>query len=457
MKNQLLKNMAIAVVVVIGILPAAQAQQRNSVAHPRTPYRLSFYNRHRRSYRVASALHFAHSKLHDVLLLTAFENHAAEDKKLYKQVINFYKKPPRIEPTMELYAPYTARATWQLFRTIDSIHLLHEMTEDVMSDKDIAWNQKGKALKEAYEIYKNKYKNIAFSPAPLDVTMRRAGVMMKPYFTLTRNYYPQNNNFFYAAHWWHPAVYESMMIGGNDKEQDAMIQKMEDVFQNQVVPNPPMRMLLSREGAPRYSRLSPETANVFDNLHMLHGITYDIFAYEGWTIKQKRAELYRVLKALSYQPGDEKLVRKFNVPKPNFNPLVYDEWAKSSNGAMTRMMMEMAMEMMPMMHGNMNQEMHQKIMAQLKMKLTPGIQEGEIPGSWIDAMKVLMPNMKMSPEAMQPGKINPMMVNIMLDGWREKYGSLPDIEPISMDIEPSAKNILSSRKLRINKIAEQRD
>jgi hypothetical protein len=26
------------------------------------------------------------------------------------------------------------------------------------------------------------------------------------------------------------------------------------------------------------------------NLHMLHGIAYDILAYEGWTIRQKRSE-----------------------------------------------------------------------------------------------------------------------------------------------------------------------
>ncbi|MEM7724958.1 MAG: hypothetical protein AAF208_01135 [Cyanobacteria bacterium P01_A01_bin.45] len=455
MRSQIIKRITIGLLTTTAILSATslivEAQQRNSVAHPRTPYRLSFYNRHRRSYRVAGALHFAHSKLHDVLLLTPFKNHKKEDEKLYQEVLKVYNKPPRIEPTMELYAPYSARVTWRLFRVIDSIHLLHEMTEDVMSDKDIPWNKKEKTLKEAYKLYRKKYKDIAFSPAPLDVTMRRAGVMMKPYFTLTRNYYPKNNNFFYAAHWWHPAVYESMMIGGNDKEQDEMLNQMENLFKNLVIPNPPMRMLLSREGSPRYSRLSPETANVFDNLHMLHGITYDIFAYDGWTIEQKRAELYRVLKALSYQPGDEKLVRKFTTPKPNINPLNYDEWVKSSDGAMTRMMMEMMMEMIPMMHGNMkggmnsgmSSEMHKKMMMQLKMKLTPGIQEGEIPGSWVDAMKVLMPNMKMSSEAMEPGKINPMMVKIMLKGWQYKYGNLPNIEPISMDREPSALSILS--------------
>jgi len=274
------------------------AEQRNAIAHPRTPYQLSFYNRHNRSYRVAGALHFAHGKLHDVLLLTPFERHTAEDSKFYQETLNVYNAPPRIEPTMELYAPYAARATWRLFRTIDSVHLLHEMTEDVMADADIPWQEKGKVLKEVYDYYRSTYADIQLSPAPLDVTMRRAGVMMKPYFSLTRNYYPKSNNFFYAAHWWHPAVYESMMVAGNDREQDEIMGKMEDIFKSQVIPDPPLRMILSREGMPRYSRLSPETANVFDNLHMLHGITYDIFAYDGWTIEQKRAELYRVLDAM---------------------------------------------------------------------------------------------------------------------------------------------------------------
>ncbi|MEC4982866.1 MAG: hypothetical protein SAJ37_01140 [Oscillatoria sp. PMC 1068.18] len=431
----------------------ARSEKRNLVAHPRTPYQLSFYKRHNPSYRVAGALHFAHSKLHDVLLTTPFERHAEEDANFYEEVISFYNNPPRIEPTQEFYAPYTARATWRLFRTIDSVHLLHEMTEDIMADPDIAWNEKEKTLQEAYQYYRSTYEDIALSPAPLDVTMRRAGVMMKPYFSLTRNYYPKNNNFFYAAHWWHPAVYESMMVGGNDREQDIMMEKMDEVFRSQVIPNPPKRMLLSREASPRYSRLSPETANTFDNLHMLHGITYDIFAYDGWTIEQKKAELYRVLEAMSYQPGDETLVRKFTTPKANFNPLVYDDWVTSADGAMSQIMMEMLDEMMPVMmsqhsdnqtsmpHQQMSHQMHQQMQqlrTQLKLKLTPGIQEGEIPGSFMDAMMVIMPEMEMSPEAMQPGVINPMMTEAMLKGWREKYGNLPDLDPLSMDNEPSA-------------------
>jgi hypothetical protein len=515
---------------IIAIAPqAAVSEQRNDIAHPRTPSRFSFYNRHRRSYRVASALHFAHSKLHDILLLTPLSDHAQQDDQFYQEVRAMYDSPPRIEPTMELYAPYAARATWRLFRTIDGIHLLHEMTEDVLADPDIAWEDKDAELNAIYELYQERYSDVALSPAPLDVTMRRAAVMMKPYFSLVRNYYPKNNNFFYAAHWWHPAVYESLMTGGNGEGQDVMMNAMEDRFRDDVIPNPPQRMLLSREGSPRYSRLSPETANVFDNLHMLHGITYDIFAYDGWTIEQKRAELYRVLDAMAYQPGDAALVRKFTTPRPDISPLDYDDWVTSNEGAMATMMLEMLDEMMvvhgagdrggghdsgghdgmnhpgghreqdemnhdEMNHDEMNHDgmnpMHggdhgnhgemdhgghdvmkhngidhgeanrgemtpedmkrddrgnqdapiDRLRAQLRLKLTPGIQEGEIAGSFADAVREIMPDMMM-PGMDQPGSVSPVMVQAMIDGWVEKYGSLPDIAPMPMDREPTIEDV----------------
>jgi len=41
-------------------------------------------------------------------------------------------------------------------------------------------------------------------------------------------------------------------------------------------------------------------------------------------------------------------------------------------------------------------------MEQFRMKLAPGIQKGENPGSLMDAMKALMPDMKMSPDSMEP-------------------------------------------------------
>jgi hypothetical protein len=185
--------------------------------------------------------------------------------------------------------------------------------------------------------------------------------------------------------------------------------------------------------------MTPESANIFDNLHMFHGITYDILSYEGWTMAQKRAELYRVIEAMGYRPGDEKLARKFPLPQPDLDPRVYAPWLRSTDGEMSRIMREMMEEMMPMMMpGNMSPEMHERMMAQFRMKLAPGIQEGELPGSLHDAMMKLMPDMKMMPGSMEPGQTAPMMVEAMLKGWQEKYGQMPDAPPMPMEREPVA-------------------
>lgn len=429
--------MTFASITVLAAAPASaiDIQQRNEVSYLRGPYNIEFFKRHNEAFRISAGIHFAHGKAHDVAQLTPAADRAAADVKFDDESVAYVtRKKPFTEPTMELFGPYTARFAWDLYRAIDWTHMHHEQTYDILSDKDIPWDKKKEWTDRSVQYYLTQH-DIPRSPAPLDITMRRAGVMMKPYFTLYRNQHPRGNNFFYTAHWWHPVIYEAMMIGGNGPDQDRMVKETDRTYYNEVLPvgNRPQRMLLSREVMPRYSMMSPESANIFDNLHMLHGIAYDILTYEGWTPEQKRAEIYRVIKAMSYHPGDELLARKFTTPKPDMDPRVYADWLKGTEGDMNRIMMEMMEEMMPMMMPQgISDDMRQNMMAQFKTKLAPGMQEGEIEGSLSDAMMKLMPNMKMDQEGMKPGNTPKMMVDAMLDGWRKKYANMPDIEPMPM-------------------------
>ena len=118
-----------------------------------------------------------------------------------------------------------------------------------------------------------------------------------------------------------------------------------------------------------------------------------------------------------------------------------------SEGEMNRIMMEMMEEMMPMMMPeDMPAQMHEKMMAQFKIKMTPGIQQGELPGSLHDAMMKIMPKMKMDPASMEPGQTPKKMIDMMLKGWEKKYASMPDIEPMPMDKEPSAPPLALQRQ-----------
>ena len=421
------------------VAPAEQLEQRNEVSYLRGSYNFAQFWNQNDSYRYSAAFHFHHGKQHDILQLTPLARHEQEDREFNEDVVRFLqRKTARIEPTMELYGPYTAQFAFRVYRAIDWTHMHHEQTYDILSHTKIPWSEKKEWTDRAVRYYLDKNRGVARSIAPLDITMRRAAVMMKPYFTYYRNYYPRSNAFAWVAHWWHPVIYEGYMIAGNDKQdQSRVLDEINATMFREVLVDRPHRMLLSREIMPRYSRLSPESANIFDNLHMLHGIVYDILAYEGWTRDQKRAELYRFIDAMSYQPGDEKYVRKFSLPHPDADPRIYYDWMKTPEGEMNRIMREMMQEMMPvMMPGGMPPEMHERMMAQFQMKMTDGLQEGEIPGSLHDAMMKIMPDMQMDPETMGPGKTPHKMVEVMLEGWERKYGDMPDVEPYPMERQP---------------------
>ncbi len=415
---------------------ALHVEQRDEVSYLRGPYNFDFYQRHNQSYRISASIHFAHGIQHDLLALRPLDEHVMTDQASDARYLNMLFNPPRTEPTMDYYAPYTNQFAWRLLRSIDWTHMHHEQTYDILSDKSIPWDKKKEWTDRAVAYYLDQL-DLPMSEAPLDVTMRRAAVMMKPYFSLFRNYYPQSNNFFYAAHWWHPVIYEALMLAGNGEAQQAMLEATNRTFYEQVLRDRPLRMLLSREAMPRYSRMSPESANIFDNLHMLHGIAYDILAYDAWSPDEQRAELYRVIRAMSHQPGDEKLARKFALPYPEMDPRVYHEWMRGTDGAMTGIMLEMWDEMMPMMMPrSMDESLHRRMSEQFRLKLRPGLQQGESAGSLYEAMKALMPDMRMSPEAMRPGETPKQMVEAMLQGWHRKYGDMPDVQPISMADEP---------------------
>jgi hypothetical protein len=423
-----------------GDLYALSFEQRHEVSYLRGPYNTALFWRHNEAFRIGAALHFSHAKQHDVLLLSPLNDHQSTDTEFDRESVEFVEQlKAKTEPTQEYYGPYTARAAWKVFRAIDWTHMHHEQTYDIMAERKIPWTEKKRWTDRSVRYFLEKNPGVAFSSAPLDVTMRRAAVMMKPYFTYFRNYYPQSNNYFYAAHWWHPVIYEAQMLGGNGPGQEQMIHETNRTFYEQVLNDRPQRMLLLREAAPRYSRMSPESANFFDNLHMFHGIVYDILAYDGWSLDEKRAELYRVIDALRHQPGDERLARKFPIPHPDVDPRVYEPWMKGAEGEMTRIMMEMHQEMMPLMMPEgkeMSEEQHKQMTAVIRDKLRPGLQEGETRGSLHDAMMKAMPDMKMDPASMAPGATPHRMIQAMLKGWQDKYGELPDAEPWPMDREP---------------------
>jgi hypothetical protein len=168
---------AIALLLMV-IFQVVAIEQRNEVFFLRGPYNTAFFYRYNRAFRVGAALHFSHAKLHDVLLLTPFARHAEADAQFDQESVAFLEQlTAHTEPTQEYYAPYTARAPWRVLRTIDWTHMHHEQTYDIMSDRDIPWDQKKAWTERSIRYYLNNDSPSARRPCQtaniLEVGVRR--------------------------------------------------------------------------------------------------------------------------------------------------------------------------------------------------------------------------------------------------------------------------------------------
>ncbi|UCH35189.1 MAG: hypothetical protein JSV65_02225, partial [Armatimonadota bacterium] len=250
----------------------AAAEQRNAVSYLRGPYNFAFYERHPGDYKLTTIAHWAHGAVHDEIMRVGYDPADVRDadENLFAQALYYFDHPPRVEPHQEYVGPQFARLAWRMPNVINWTHQLHEQLYDIMADDSIALPDKQKWLGRSVAYYLSE-PGIALSPAPFEeVVMKRVQLMKQPWFRSFRQKWPLANSLFWGFHWWHPVVYEAQLV--YHEEQDRAVKNIDRLFTETVLRHPPNRMVLSREAMPRFSKLAPAAANIFDNLHMLHGI-----------------------------------------------------------------------------------------------------------------------------------------------------------------------------------------
>jgi len=320
-------------VVLIGT--SCAMEQRDQIFHLRGDYNYEFYENHPQDYALTTVAHWAHGRISDVLLEAPDDTRQA-DADFFNQGKLFLENPSQVEPHQDYVAPEYARLVWKAIRVVDWTHQLHEQLYDIMTDSSIPPDQKKKWIDRSVDYYLSE-PEMAFSPAPFEeVVMGRVQLTNQPWFKTFRTNWPKTNGLFWAFHWWHPVVYEVQLLNPNLEDQKRAIREIDEMFMKDVVPNPPRRMHLSREVMPRFSQLSPEAANIFDNLHMFHGIVYDILASSK--VKDKKKEIYKMIALMTVQEGDRHKAENFPIPHPDMDPMVYSTWLQDGGGEMGRIM-----------------------------------------------------------------------------------------------------------------------
>jgi hypothetical protein len=76
-------------------------------------------------------------------------------------------------------------------------------------------------------------------------------------------------------------------------------------------------------------------------------------------------------------------------------------------------------------------------MEQVRKKLAPGLQPGEIPGSLLDAVRELVPRLRVDSRDLEPGASPRNMIGETVAAWQRRAQTIPDVTAMPMDHEPA--------------------
>jgi hypothetical protein len=269
---------------------------RNSQFYLPGDYNFAFYDTHTRAAQSFYAAHVAHFGIYEVAL-TQGEDATEAFAELEARIRGLVTEPPKFEPPAELIAPSWMRMGHATGAAMDWTHHLHSQLYDILTDPSIT--EKQEAGERAIAYYLSNATS-AFSTRGYGHRWMMGGGEWAGTFARK---YPDINGILWAYHWHHAAVYEALMEP-TPEAQARELDRVIDLFVDSVLVNPPEYMPLAAESAPRFSKMFPAAAQIFDNLHMMHDITNDIMVDERLSREQKDAEMARMLQNQLYASQD---------------------------------------------------------------------------------------------------------------------------------------------------------
>lgn len=274
----------------------AHSAARNEQFRLPAAYSFRFYERHEAAARSFYAAHYAHFRVYEVAL-TEGEDAAAAFDRVVQEVLRLVREPPKYEPPADLIAPLWSRVAFPTGRSMDWTHMLHSQLYDILSDDRV--NDRRILGDRAIAYYLSNGES-AFSTRGYGHRWMMGGGAWAGLFAAR---YPAMNGILWAYHWHHAAVYEALMEETAEQRRIAL-DRVIRIFTDSVLRDPPRTMPLTAEIAPRFSRMFPAAAHIFDNLHMMHDVVNDVMVDEGLGRDEKAFEIERMRRNMMYTAQD---------------------------------------------------------------------------------------------------------------------------------------------------------
>lgn len=279
----------------VGLSGCAVPQRDRVYALPAS-YNFEFYDTYTAAARSFYAAHYTHFGAYETLL--DFGEEAVEEMDAFhRRVLWYVDNPPKFEPPAEIIAPNWSKMAYETALSMDWTHMLHSQLYDILTDDRV--RDKKAAGDRAIAFYLSEPRS-AFSTRGYGHRWMEAG---GPWAGAFRERYPEINGILWAYHWHHAAVYEALMESDPEVRRHRL-DRVITMFTDSVLLDPPQVMPLTAEVAPRFSRLFPAAAQIFDNLHMMHDVANDVMADPAFPRRAKEMEIERLRQKMIYATQD---------------------------------------------------------------------------------------------------------------------------------------------------------
>lgn len=284
-----------ATVLALAVLAACGPQQ-DAVYRLPAAYNFAFYDTHEAAARSFYAAHYTHFGAYENLMRPGPET-AARMAAFADEVRAYIVDPPKFEPPADIIAPTWSRLAFETGQSMHWTHMLHSQLYDILTDDRVT--DKLAAGERAIAYYLSEA-GAAFSTRGYGHRFMEGGGSWAGAF---REAYPDVNGILWAYHWHHAAVYEAMLEPEPAARQVAL-DRVIAVFEDSVLHDLPAVMPLMGEIAPKFSRMFPAAAHIFDNLHMMHDVVNDIMADGSFSLDEKAVEIERLRRLMIYEGQD---------------------------------------------------------------------------------------------------------------------------------------------------------
>src|SRR5688500_8870192 len=244
------------------------------------------------AHRLFNAFDYGHAVLYETLWRSPNASPARLEQDEYAFITrNLLNRPPALPLEEAAIEPTYARLVPEAKLMFEWAHILHRQLYDVLSDERLSPTARDAEVARLVAYYRSR-SDIAFSTRPKSMELMEG----QRYSLAFRQKYPKFNGLIWAYHWLQVGLYEPLLAGRTEDEQQTGVAAAVARFR-QMLESPPSRMPhvmpMTAAVAPRFSQRYQEASIIFDNLHSMHDVISDILANPSVPRDRKRHEILR--------------------------------------------------------------------------------------------------------------------------------------------------------------------